>query len=214
MPPSSSELLQIITTLQSYYHTSVGELFITLLRSSSPEHTDAVKSILTNGEVIMNLLCNHPSQDEPSALGIYKATHQRYHNELDKLNEPELGWHFNATKASAKQIETWDLGDMARQFQSIAPGLWSLVHGLLDAGVDGDPSTSEDVGVEGDEAAYWLELDDAEVSVKDIPDARESDNEEEQLETRGNEQEQAKKKKHKRRPSRWAMVIAVSLVFH
>jgi hypothetical protein len=82
-----------------------------------------VNCTIAHSELITKLLCEHKSQDKQAALSVYEVTHQKYHDELGELIHPHSGWHLNASKTRAEQIESWDLADMATHMQGTAPAL-------------------------------------------------------------------------------------------
>jgi len=50
-----------------------------------------------------------------------------------KLTQPQHGLQFNASNATSKYLEGSFVQEAAGKMQKYAPGLWDLVHSLLDA---------------------------------------------------------------------------------
>ncbi|KIJ09702.1 hypothetical protein PAXINDRAFT_87106, partial [Paxillus involutus ATCC 200175] len=82
------------------------------------------------------------------------------------LASEESGWHFAASNATIKQLEGFNIEDMARGIEKGAPRTWKFIGALLGDGdvekeADGDTPAVDDEPSAGSDSddSYWDEVD-------------------------------------------------------
>lgn len=142
---------------------TAAEFVISLLTDRQYENEPRNDMAERAADIIDVFLKLPVAQDKLSQL---RTAHNQtvYLQEMQDLANETSGWHFGASSMTTKDLETFRIEEMARQMETGAPGLWSLL-GLL----QGEDETrravreseeSEDVVIdEPDDEAYWDELD-------------------------------------------------------
>ncbi|KAJ6595500.1 hypothetical protein DFH09DRAFT_803712, partial [Mycena vulgaris] len=79
----------------------------------------------------------------------------KYAAAIRELSEKKNGWHFDAMHATAAQLESFRIEDIAREIRLLAPELWELVGLMLSADQrlaadEDDPMTSDDEDIPKD----------------------------------------------------------------
>ncbi|KAF8150232.1 hypothetical protein B0H34DRAFT_826645 [Crassisporium funariophilum] len=93
------------------------------------EHPCTVNLVNNANEIIKAFSCHPRSQG--SAFGWAAATMKKKYSESIKSLISNEEWHFNASHASAKQLEDFRIEDMAVTMKELAPDLWLVLDILL-----------------------------------------------------------------------------------
>lgn len=104
-----------------------------VLWSRDVEHADAQDMLTTNAAQICEHLCNHENSHSSVMSWASALVHNELCQEVTELSLEKHGLHFKATAATAEQLETVLMDQLAATMQAIAPGLWNLVLMLLDS---------------------------------------------------------------------------------
>ncbi|KAJ7817699.1 hypothetical protein B0H14DRAFT_2228986, partial [Mycena olivaceomarginata] len=119
---------------------TASDFVITLLeRESYRDHT-CTTSLVDKTPEIIDLFSKHPGSAQSTFAWARKAI-QKKTAESIKLLTANRDWHFDASHASAQQLEDFQIEEMAQQMKRMAPDLWNLLHLLLSKDhkdVDGD----------------------------------------------------------------------------
>ncbi|EGN92479.1 hypothetical protein SERLA73DRAFT_79518 [Serpula lacrymans var. lacrymans S7.3] len=109
-----------------------SDLIVSLLQDDQYASHPVVIDLVVHRAWIIEALAGHDPTNQPLRWS-QKMVQNACQSELQTLSTKENQWHFNASNASAEQIEQFCLKDMALQFQSSAPLLWDLLESLLSA---------------------------------------------------------------------------------
>jgi hypothetical protein len=161
------DLTEVGAMLHNRYQTSIYEVLVGILTSSADEHKHAAEELIQQSEVIVQLLCTHPKHGRHVLPSLCSLAAQTYRDELEELVHPRTGWHLNALRAQAEQIEGWDITEMASRMQINAPSLWGLIHSLMSRGGANANASKENEEDEEDVEAHRQSLDDPDIPQDD-----------------------------------------------
>ncbi|KZT00068.1 uncharacterized protein LAESUDRAFT_666920 [Laetiporus sulphureus 93-53] len=82
-----------------------------------------------------------------------------YLKSVERLVHTSNGWHLNAFRSSAEQIQSFHVEDMAVAMEELAPELWDLIGCLLSKENSSHGSTDDGQEVlDSEELEYWMAL--------------------------------------------------------
>ena len=147
---------------------TASQFFLSVLTHRQYDNHPVVKDLLLHSPDILSAFLMHPSKNNKSLQHSAEFIKDSYLRELRDVVSEESGWHFGASNATTKQLEDFDIEDMARDMERRAPGLWYLLGALLD-GVERsswledaklkEPEQDAITNEEITEASYWDEVD-------------------------------------------------------
>jgi hypothetical protein len=163
---------RISLELHAKYGMTPTQLIIDLL-----QHVQAddpyVKELVGHGQVIADLLQARSAPNSAMVEWAYRTTLARCHEDIWRLVDIE-GARFNASAAHARQIEHWDLDDIAARMSTHAPTAYRFIHDLLDT------RHEQHLHQRSEMDAYW-ETEDARVLENDDLPSVEDDVDDEDL---------------------------------
>ena len=150
-------LHQILDALTNAHGTTLYDMILGTLRNREIRHGRHRASILDRMPDLLRLLSEQsPQQLE---LAITMTATETYRNEVQRLIQPQTGFHFSGNKANLSQLETFSITQMGLKIREVAPNLWDLIGTLLDADPNRrrtaptDEATDENVEIELTEIA-------------------------------------------------------------
>ncbi|KAI6097403.1 hypothetical protein EV401DRAFT_2151926 [Pisolithus croceorrhizus] len=110
---------------------------------------------------------HHPASQYQFVPNLINVTESTYLQELQCLASEGSGWHFKASCTSTKQLEDFNLREMAQKMEVSTPKWWSLLGTLLgdkgtrESGVQRDDWGDEHAAMdmEGNLGSYWDDVD-------------------------------------------------------
>ncbi|KAJ7721904.1 hypothetical protein B0H16DRAFT_1790230 [Mycena metata] len=124
-----SQIDRIADVLQQE-HVPAADFVITLLERNSYRDHPCTKSLVDNAPAIIDLFAKHPDSSESTFRWARNTIQKRTADSIKRLTANQ-DWHFDASHASAKDLEDFQIEEMAREMKEIAPDLWNLLHLLL-----------------------------------------------------------------------------------
>ncbi|KAI6100672.1 hypothetical protein EDD16DRAFT_1458417, partial [Pisolithus croceorrhizus] len=110
---------------------SAAGLIVTLLTSREYEnHPFAADLLACSGEILKAFL-QHPASQYQFTSNLFSMAENEYLQELCCLMSEDGGWHFKASCTSVKQLEDFNLREMAQKMEVSAPKWWGLLGTLL-----------------------------------------------------------------------------------
>ena len=91
-----------------------------------------VKDLLLHSADILGAFLAHPIWDQRFVQRCAELLSSSYLKEIRRIASEDGGWHFSASTATTKQLEDFNLDDMARNLEECAPGLWAFIGVLLE----------------------------------------------------------------------------------
>lgn len=109
---------------------SVSDYIIALLENQTLAESPCTINLVNNAKRIIKAFSCHPySQD--LAFDWATATIQKKYSQSIKNLVAREQWHFNASHASAQELENFQIEDMALKMKELAPDLWLMLDILL-----------------------------------------------------------------------------------
>jgi len=127
---ASQAALDIISVAFQSSGLSVSNYVITLLEHQMLEEHPCTVDLINNADKIIEAFSYHP-RSRSSAFNWAAATMKKKYSESIKSLISNEEWHFNASHASAKQLEDFRIEDMALKMKELAPDLWLMLDILL-----------------------------------------------------------------------------------
>jgi hypothetical protein len=124
-------LYQILDALTNAHGTTLYDMILETLRNRDMRHAHHRASILDRMPDLLNLLSEQSPQQLEVAVTMTAAA--TYRNEVQRLIQPQTGFHFSGNKTNLSQLETFSITQMGVKIQEVAPNLWGLFGILLDA---------------------------------------------------------------------------------
>jgi len=95
-----------------------------------------VNDILELGQskLILDAFLSHPKTSTSTSTWAHNVAKKKYALSIKSLAHKSHGWHFNAFRASAKQLEDFRIEDMAERMRELEPELWDLMDLMLGGG--------------------------------------------------------------------------------
>ncbi|KAJ7078049.1 hypothetical protein B0H15DRAFT_805015 [Mycena belliarum] len=148
---SKTQLDALLAAFQSQ-QLQISHFVVSVLQHSSFTKHPAVLDLLTHSSDILNALLNHPESAQSTINWANDIIKANYSAAIKELAAKENGWHFIAAKATAEQLESFRIEDIARDIRLLAPELWDLIGLMLTADqrtatedpVADDPMVSDD----------------------------------------------------------------------
>ena len=109
---------------------TASELFTGLLQPDLEENSCAT-NLLQCSSHILSAFLDHPASVTSTVAWAHSILKCNYLNCLKRLTQKESGWHFGASNALVKQLETFQIEDIATSMHACAPDLWELLSVLL-----------------------------------------------------------------------------------
>ncbi|KAJ7037742.1 hypothetical protein C8F04DRAFT_952134 [Mycena alexandri] len=119
---------------------TASDFVITLLERPSFRDHACTASLVEKASEIIDLFSKHPTSSESTFQWARKAIQKRTADSITRLTA-NRDWHFDASHASAEQLQDFQIEEMAKEMKQIAPDLWNVLHLLLSKDhkdVDGD----------------------------------------------------------------------------
>jgi hypothetical protein len=163
---------KISLELHARYGMTPTQLIIELLQHVQTDNP-YIQELIGHGHVIADLLQSRSAPNSAVVEWAYRTTLARCHEDIWRLVDIE-GTRFNASAAHARQIEHWDLDEIAASMNMHAPTAYRLVHDLLDTRHEQHPHKRNEMDT------YW-ETEDARVLEDDEQPGAEVDGDNEDL---------------------------------
>jgi hypothetical protein len=109
---------------------TVSQFFLLVLNDKTFENHPA-NDILGQSEQILDAFFFHPKTSLSTSTWAHGVSKKKYVQSIQSLSQKSSGWHFNAFRVSAKQLEEFQIKSMAECMQECAPELWDLVGSML-----------------------------------------------------------------------------------
>ena len=120
---------------------TVSEFVLTLLKDPSLETHPCTLTLVKDASNIITALSQHSHLASSVFTWANKIMKKRYLDSIKDLTHNEE-WHFNASHASAKDLEGFCIEDMTINMKILAPELWDIL-GLL---LSGDQRSQTELG--------------------------------------------------------------------
>ncbi|KAJ6507555.1 hypothetical protein DFH09DRAFT_1438053 [Mycena vulgaris] len=151
---SRTQLESLLATLR-FHDLNISHFVVSILRHSSFTEHPAVLNLLSHSDDILNALLHHPKSAQSTLSWANTVIKNKYAAAIRELSEKKNGWHFDAMHATAAQLESFRIEDIAREIRLLAPELWELVGLMLSADQrlvadEDDPMTSDDEDIPKD----------------------------------------------------------------
>jgi hypothetical protein len=107
--------------------------FLTSLLVHGTPADPLLHDLYTNFGAVTSAFIKHAPQDIlwRTTLNLPSIITNLYLSEIEILVHPISGFHFNATRARAGNIEGFELSEMGERMQQLAPHLWSFLGAVL-----------------------------------------------------------------------------------
>ncbi|KAI6111319.1 hypothetical protein F5141DRAFT_982550, partial [Pisolithus sp. B1] len=106
-------------------------LIVTLLTSQEYENHRFVTELFAHSGEILKAFSHHPASQYQFVPNLINVAESTYLQELQCLASEDSGWHFKASCTSTKQLEDFNLREMAQKMEVSTPKWWSLLGTLL-----------------------------------------------------------------------------------
>ncbi|KAI6098815.1 hypothetical protein EDD16DRAFT_1447103, partial [Pisolithus croceorrhizus] len=106
-------------------------LIVTLLTSQEYENHRFVTELFAHSGEILKAFSHHPASQYQFVPNLINVAESTYLQELQCLASEGSGWHFKASCTSTKQLEDFNLREMAQKMEVSTPKWWSLLGTLL-----------------------------------------------------------------------------------
>ncbi|KAI6094041.1 hypothetical protein EV401DRAFT_1830979, partial [Pisolithus croceorrhizus] len=110
---------------------SAAGLIVTLLTSQEYEDHQFVTELFACLGKIIKAFLHHPARQYQFVPNLINVAESTYLQELQGLASEDSGWHFKASCTSTKQLEDFNLREMAQKMEISTPKWWSLLGTLL-----------------------------------------------------------------------------------
>ncbi|KAI5992439.1 hypothetical protein EDD15DRAFT_2168140 [Pisolithus albus] len=119
--------LQVVFEALDQCQISAAGLIVTLLTSREYENHPFVTDLLARSGEILGAFSQHPASQYQFVPHLFSVAENAYLQELHHLTSEDGGWHFKASCTSTKQLEDFDLREMAQKMEVSAPKWWGLL---------------------------------------------------------------------------------------
>jgi hypothetical protein len=140
---------------------TVSEFVLTLLKDPSLETHPCTLTLVKDASNIITALSRHSHSATSVFTWANEIVKKRYLDSIKELTCNEE-WHFNASHASAKDLEDFRIEDMAIKMKILAPELWDIL-GLLLSGDQRSRRQHAENDFNGDHIMADAEADDDEL---------------------------------------------------
>jgi hypothetical protein len=167
------------------HNISISTFILSILKDNQYHQFPCTLDLVKHMKDILTAFPQNEESSESTSSWADKLISKNYSDSIKALTMKENGWYVGALHASAKQLEHFQIENMAKDMKRLAPNLWSFLGELLSLEweyreqADSDGNHFMD-GTEGsDELRYWDaedtwakdgELDENGVFVKHRPD--------------------------------------------
>lgn len=128
--PASRAALDIISVAFGASGLSVSDYLITLLETRALDEHPCTVNLVNNTDKILSAFLHHPYSKDSAFDWATTIMRKTYSESIRNLISSEE-WHFNASHASAKQLEEFRIEDMALKMKELAPDLWFILDVFL-----------------------------------------------------------------------------------
>jgi hypothetical protein len=140
--------------------------FLLALLNNHGFYNHPANDIPGQSEEILNAFLSHPNTSVSTFTWALDISTKKYTQSIRFLAQKSNGWHFNAYRASAKQLEDFRIEGMANNMRELAPELWDLL-GLMLGDVNTQTSMETECAGMSKECeetftgtdTYWLDKD-------------------------------------------------------
>ena len=148
--------------------TTVSNFILLLLKDDSFREHACTKDLIAHSTHILDAFLSHPKSSKSAWDWANNFFKQNYAASIRELADKDNGWHFNALHASQYKLQEFQVEDMAKNMQQLAPELWDMLGLMLSANrremrharsfdrdADQVMKAAED---DNDDEEYWMEL--------------------------------------------------------
>ncbi|KAF8220284.1 hypothetical protein L208DRAFT_1541865 [Tricholoma matsutake] len=110
-------------------HTSeltLAQFILTLLEDSSFKTHPCTLALTKDTDNIITALSQHPDSTGSISTWANNIVKKKYLESIKELT-CNKDWHFNASHASAEDLDDFRIEDMAHQMKILAPDLWNIL---------------------------------------------------------------------------------------
>jgi hypothetical protein len=125
--------LQVALESLETHNVTISQLVLSLLQDPMLQNQVAVDNLVSHTTEILAALEVHPRTSKETLKWASNLMKAWYASSIRELTRKEHGWHFSALQASAKQLEDFQIEDMAEKMQTLAPELWDMLGEVLSA---------------------------------------------------------------------------------
>lgn len=165
----SAQLHLVLAALKTSKLTA-AEFVLTLLEDCSLQNHPCTVNLACNAENIISAFSAHSLSAKSTFAWASSLIKTRYTESIKALVQND-NFRFNASHASAQNLEDFRIEDMAGQMKELAPDLWDVLDLLLSA--DRKLSCQRDLGVDndGDQIMNQEEDEDLWAALPDVTEA-------------------------------------------
>ena len=109
---------------------SVSDYVVILLEQPKLQEHPCTVNLVNNATKIIMALSTHLYSKDSAFNWAAMTMRKKYSDAIKRLISCEE-WHFNASHASAKQLEDFQIEEMAVKMKELAPDLWLMLDVLL-----------------------------------------------------------------------------------
>ena len=132
--PSTLTIVSILQEIEQSTLQTIPNMLQHLLMSGTPEYQALISAIQspTGTHLILNaLLCTcHPTVTK----WVIEVAQEIFRNEIIRASDMRTGLHFKASQACSAELIGFDIQQIEKKFEEVAPLMWGVVQTLLDPG--------------------------------------------------------------------------------
>jgi hypothetical protein len=107
-----------------------------------------VQDLADHTEDLLNAFLQHPELGEATLKWANRTVSMNHAKMLKNISNKDSGWHFNASRISGDRLSRFELDDMARRMQRLAPDLWGMLDVLFAVNQPGAVEMDQDIDEE------------------------------------------------------------------
>ncbi|KZT73985.1 hypothetical protein DAEQUDRAFT_761453 [Daedalea quercina L-15889] len=128
----TSELLAILDTF-AQAEVTIPRFVVSVLQSNQLTCQEATDGIVRDIDQLLHGLCEHACVRQSLHECIHRLVKAMYMDELRAVSKKDAGMHFNARRATAGDLEDFDVVKLSERIDTLAPHVSDLFDSLLDA---------------------------------------------------------------------------------
>jgi len=124
------ERLEAIIHCLRTHDVTASVFLVSLLTDPDFQDHACTEDLVRNTAEIFSAFLEHPKASKSTLEWANTVMKRKYAKDIKDLARGENGWHFGALHTSEAQLKDFQIEDMARDMQRLAPELWDLL-GLM-----------------------------------------------------------------------------------
>lgn len=135
MIPLTNDKIDLILAFLDNERVSVGSFLTTLINSVEANHIATLAAGFPSADqrVFIRAWAKNPSTSTTFDEEIHRQATIGYLREMVDVQDKAAGFHYNASSMTAERLEAFEAKEMGKKLEGMAPSLWQLFGGLLDA---------------------------------------------------------------------------------